>query len=70
MTYYDAVLLLTEVILVVMATSSKFSAQEISLAVSEAAKALGYELPDNLKHFKQTKHCSLESDGRTKVLEL
>ena len=56
MTFYDAVLV-TEREILVMATSSKFFAREF--AVSEAAKALGYELRDNLKHFKQTKHCSL-----------
>ena len=53
-----------------MAPCSKFSSQEISLAMSEVATALSNELRDNLKHFKQTNHCSLESDGRTIVLEL
>ena len=36
--------LLTEREILVMATFSKVSTREISLAVSEAAKALGYEL--------------------------
>ena len=49
MTFYDAALLMEREILV-MATSSKFSTLEISLA-AEVAKALGYELRDNLKHF-------------------
>ena len=53
MTFDDATLL-TEREILVMATSSKFFSQEILLAVSEAAKAFGYELQDNLKHFKQT----------------
>ena len=42
MTFYDAALLTVREILV-LATSSKFSTREISLAVSEAAKALGYD---------------------------
>ena len=56
MTFYDAALLTDREILV-MATSSKFSAREDSLAESEAAKALGYELRDNLKHLNR-EHCS------------
>ena len=52
MTINDAALvLLTEREILVIATSSKVSAREIYLAASEAAKALGYELRDNLRHF-------------------
>ena len=42
MTFYDSALHGEEIL--VMATSSKVSTGEISLAASEAAKALGYEL--------------------------
>ena len=69
MTFYDAALL-TEREILVMATSSNVSAREISLVASEASKALGYELRDNLKHFKRTKHCSRSQMARTKMLEL
>ena len=43
MTFYD-IALLTEREVLVIATSSTVSAREISLAASEAAKALCYEL--------------------------
>ena len=43
MTFYDTALQ-TEREILVMATFSKLFDREISLAVSEAAKALGYEL--------------------------
>ena len=36
----------------VMAPCSKFSSQEIYLAMSEVATVLSNELRDNLKHFK------------------